>query len=201
MMMRGIWAGLWWKESHRPAFIGRGVSIRDGHLFSAGKGTLIEDYVTIESLSSEGVRLGNGVTIARYTLIKSTGVLGNLGVGVSIGDGSNLGEYNYVGAAGGVTIGKHVAIGQRVSFHAENHLFSDIGVPIKEQGVTRKGITVEDDCWIGSGAIILDGVTIGHGSVIAAGAVVNRDVAPFTVVGGVPAKLIGVRGGTDANRD
>jgi acetyltransferase-like isoleucine patch superfamily enzyme len=177
------------------------VSVRDGHLFTAGSGVIIDDYATIEALSFQGVHLGSGVTIARFVTIKVTGVLGNLGVGLEIGDASNLGEYCFVGAAGGVRIGQRVAIGQRVSFHAENHQFEDAVVPIKEQGVTRKGIVVEDDCWIGSGAIILDGVTVGRGSVVAAGAVVNRDVPPYSVVGGVPARIIGKRGDNDDSRD
>ena len=201
MMVRGFVMSRWWGGCTGPVFIGRGVQIRDGHLLKAGKGVLVEDYVTIEALSSDGIQLGNGVTIARYAMIKATGVLGNLGVGLSVGDGSNLGEYNYVGAAGGVTIGKRVAIGQRVSFHAENHVYSDPNLPIAAQGVTRQGIVVEDDCWIGSGAIILDGVTIGRGSVVAAGAVVNRDVPPLSVVGGVPAKVLRMREVTDENRD
>ena len=57
------------------------------------------------------------------------------------------------------------------------------------------GIVVEDDCWIGSGAIILDGVTIGRGSVVAAGAVVNKDVPAYAIVGGVPAKVLRSRKG------
>lgn len=201
MMLRGFWASRWWGQCAGSVFVGKRVSVRDGHLLSVGKGVLIEDFVTIEALSSDGVQLGNSVTIARYASIKATGVLGNLGRGVKIGDGSNLGEYNYVGAAGGVTIGRNVLIGQRVSFHAENHVFADPDVPIKQQGVTRQGIVVEDDCWIGSGAIILDGVTIGKGSVVAAGAVVNKDVPPCSVVGGVPAKVLRKREVIDANRD
>ena len=60
-------------------------------------------------------------------------------------------------------------------------------------GVLWKGIHVERDCWIGAKATILDGVTIGRGSVVAAGAVVTKDVCPFTIVGGVPAREIGKR--------
>jgi acetyltransferase-like isoleucine patch superfamily enzyme len=195
MMLRGLRTSRVWRSTSGPVFVGKYVTIRDGHMLSAGRGVLIEDFVTIEALSAEGIKLGNGVTVARYTTIKATGVLGNLGVGVTIGDGSNLGEYNYVGAAGGVTIGKDVLIGQRVNFHAENHRFDNPDVPIKHQGVTRQGIIVEDDCWIGAGAIILDGVTIGKGSVVAAGAVVNKSIPPYSVVGGVPAKVLFRRGG------
>ena len=60
--------------------------------------------------------------------------------------------------------------------------FSDQSTSIKSQGVNQKGITVEDDCWIGSNVIILDGVTIGKGSVIAAGTLISKDVPPGSVV-------------------
>jgi acetyltransferase-like isoleucine patch superfamily enzyme len=77
-----------------------------------------------------------------------------------------------------------------------NHRFDDLERPIHEQGLTRKGIRVEDDVWIGSGSVILDGTVIGAGSVVAAGSVVRGDVAPGEIVGGVPAKRIGNRAAT-----
>jgi carbonic anhydrase/acetyltransferase-like protein (isoleucine patch superfamily) len=190
MLARGIIRSRFWGGTSGMVFVGRNVSVRDGQLLRAGKGVVIDDSVSIDALSAEGVNLGTGVTIARLSTIRATGVLGNLGVGLTIGDGSNLGEYCYVGAAGGVEIGRNVLVGQRVSFHAENHNFESLDRPIKDQGVTRRGIVVEDDCWIGSGAIILDGVTIGRGSVVAAGAVVTKSVPPSSVVGGVPAKVL-----------
>jgi len=71
-----------------------------------------------------------------------------------------------------------------------DHVFDDPTRPILEQGLRAFGITIEDDAWIGAGAIILDGVRIGRGAVVGAGAVVTRDVAPHTVVAGVPARLV-----------
>jgi len=86
--------------------------------------------------------------------------------------------------------GDNVICGPRVSFHAENHVYTDPNTPIRLQGVTRRGIVVEADCWIGAGSMILDGVRIGRGTVVAAGAVVTRDVPPYSVVAGVPARVI-----------
>ena len=73
---------------------------------------------------------------------------------------------------------------------AVNHVFNDPTRPFVEQGITAEGIVIADDVWLGAGAIITDGITIGKGAVIAAGAVVTKNVAPHTVVGGVPAKQI-----------
>lgn len=72
--------------------------------------------------------------------------------------------------------------GPKCSIFAENHVFSDTDSSIKSQGVSQKGVTVEDDCWIGSNVTILDGVTIGKGSVIGAGALVSKDVPSGSIV-------------------
>ncbi len=193
------WRGLWWRPRLRsagsPFFVGRGVRIAHSRLLSVGNGVTLEDHVYIDALSREGVRLGDHVSVGKFTIIEATGIITNLGVGFEIGADSNLGDYNYVGAAGGVRIGRNVLIGQRVSFHSENHVFDRTDIPIKAQGVTRQGIVVEDDCWLGAGVIVLDGVTIGRGSVVAAGSVVTKSVPPFSVVGGVPARILRMREG------
>lgn len=178
-------------------FVGRNVSIRHAHLLKAGRGVVLDDNVFIDALGEWGVRLGDGVTIARGTVIKSSSVLWTTSKGFVMGSNSSLGDYSFVGAAGGVKIGSNVLGGQRLSFHSENHNYDDATRPIREQGVRREGIVVEDDCWLGSGAIFLDGVTVGRGSVVAAGSVVTRGVPAYSIVAGVPAKVIGRRGQGD----
>jgi len=89
-----------------------------------------------------------------------------------------------------------VLMGPRVTLLAENHVFDDLDLPIKEQGVVRSAIHIEDDCWLGAGSTVLAGVTVGHGSVVAAGSVVTKDVPPGSVVAGVPAKLVRSRNAT-----
>jgi acetyltransferase-like isoleucine patch superfamily enzyme len=107
-----------------------------------------------------------------------------------MGDHSNIGPYSYIGCSGPIRIGNNVMISPRVSLYAENHVIAGIDIPMKEQGVTQKGIVIEDDCWIAANSIILDGVTVGRGSVVAAGAVVSKNVPPYSVVAGVPARII-----------
>lgn len=174
----------------QPCFVGRGVRIVGGRLISMGRGCVLQDYVLIDAVSRSGVRLGDNVTLDRFVVIKCTGAIRELGEGVRIGDNSSIGPFSFVGGSGGLEIGRNVLGGQRLGFNPENHRFDDTKRPIREQGTSRKGISVEDDCWLGSGSIFLDGVTVGRGSVVGAGSLVNKDVPSFSVVGGVPAKVL-----------
>jgi maltose O-acetyltransferase len=93
----------------------------------------------------------------------------------------------------GITIGNYVIIGQHAILITDNHNYEDPEKLMILQGSTNKKIVVEDDVWIGSRVIILPGILIGKGSIIAAGAVVTKNVSPYSVMGGVPAKLIKMR--------
>ena len=81
-------------------------------------------------------------------------------------------------------------MGQNVRFHAQNHIFEDTNILLREQGTSQKGIIIEDDCWIGAGSVFLDGITVGRGSVIGANTVVTKNVEPYSVVVGNPGKII-----------
>ena len=93
-----------------------------------------------------------------------------------------------------MTIGDDTITGAYLSIHPENHNFDDISSAIRLQGVTRKGISIGKNCWIGAKVTILDGANIGDGCVIAAGAVVNQSFSDNQIIGGIPAKVIGSRG-------
>ena len=149
----------------------------------------IQRDVYIDALSLKGVNLGNHVSIGCFTRIECTGSLSHLGEGFTCGDHCGLGTNAFYGAAGGITLG-NVIVGNFVSFHSENHNFSDKDVLIRLQGVNHKGIVIGDNCWIGAKATILDGVHIGSGCVVAAGAVVTKSFPDNVVIGGVPAKII-----------
>ncbi|HWH35846.1 MAG TPA: acyltransferase, partial [Acidimicrobiales bacterium] len=169
------------------------VTIYGRHWCRFGRWLLLERGVTIRARGGDGVELGDYVVVGTYsTLEVSSGLATNQG-SIRVGSRTSFGDYCYVGGAGGVVIGRDVLIGQYVSFHSQNHVFSDTGRSIREQGVTSRGIRVGDDCWIGAGARILDGVEIGAGSVIGAGAVVTKSVSPGSVVTGVPGRVVSRR--------
>ena len=94
---------------------------------------------------------------------------------------------------GEIIIGKNVLIGPNSVLRSNNHNYKTSQKPINQQGMSEGKITIEDDVWIGSNVVILPNVIIGKGSIVAAGAVVTSNVEAFSIVGGVPAKLIGLR--------
>ena len=115
---------------------------------------------------------------------------------VSGGDRCFIGSYGHL--ASEIDLGNWVMIASHVSFVGGDHRFDEPGAPTIWAGRdVNERITVEDDVWIGHGAIIMHGVRIGRGAVVAAGAVVTKDVPPYKVVAGVPAKTIRQRFDTE----
>jgi len=111
------------------------------------------------------------------------------GLGVHLGNNSSIGINAWLTAY--VRIGNDVLMARDVIILTANHRFDDISMPIHAQGTEDyKPVVIEDDVWIGCRAIILPGVTIGKGSIIGAGAVVTKDVPPYSIVGGNPARVI-----------
>lgn len=95
---------------------------------------------------------------------------------------------------GAVTIGNHVYFGQRVIVNTGDHHYADASRTIWEQGAFYRPVKIGNDVFLGMGAIVMPGVTIADGTVVAAGAVVTKDTEPYTVVGGIPARVISRRG-------
>lgn len=170
--------------------LGRKVKFQYLHKFIYGKYVKIGSYVTIQALGKGGVVLGNNVSIGDFSKIVVSTTLDNVGMFIHIGDNVGMGEYAYIGGAGGLTIGNDCIIGQYFSCHPENHKYNIPDQLMRLQGVSREGIRIGNNCWIGSKVTILDGVEIGDNCVIAAGAVVTRSIESNSVVGGVPAKKL-----------
>ena len=149
--------------------------------------------VKIDCLGKNGVHLGSNVNIPDGSFIRCTGVISDLGVGLKIGKNTGLGHNTFINAQGGVEIGDDVIIGPGVKILSENHNFENINLPTRLQGVTRKGIIVRDNVWIGANVTILDGVEIGQGAIIGAGSIVTKSIPPFSISFGNPCKVFKVR--------
>ena len=189
--IRGLFVRLRIKSAKGLLLVGKKVRIFYPNNLQVGYNTIIEDGAEINCLSLQGIKLGNRVTIGKYAIISPSNIYGGpIGEGLTMGDNSNIGPYNYIGCSGKITIGNNVMLAPRVSIYAENHVFDHPEILIRDQGVEKKEVIIEDDCWIAANSILLAGVTIGKGSVVAAGSVVTENVPPYSVVAGVPAKWI-----------
>ena len=145
-----------------------------------GKGSVIRARTRVDVLPFNRFELGDHSTIEDFSTI-------NNGVGdVIIGHHTLIGMGNVI--IGPVTIGNDVIFAQNVVASGLNHEYKDVSMPIHQQNVTTATITVGDNCWIAANVVITSGVTIGRHCVIAAGSVVTKDIPPFTVAAGNPAK-------------
>lgn len=147
-----------------------------------GKGTSICRRTRMDVLPFQPFNIGDYSTVEDFATI-------NNGVGaVNIGNNSRIGIGNVV--IGPVTIGNNVILAQNIVMSGLNHNYTNIDIPIYLQGETVATITIEDDCWIGANAVITAGVTIGKHSVVAGGAVVTKDIPPYCVAVGNPARVV-----------
>ena len=193
-LLRGTFKRLFFRSSKGILMIGKRVTLRQTHYLSVGKSFIAQDNCEINCLSRLGIIFGNKVTVGSYAIIRPTNLYGGEpGEGLKVGNNSSIGPYSYIGCSGYIEIGDNVMISPRVSIYSENHNFDDPHIPMIDQGVTRSFVKIEDDCWIAANSVILAGVVIGKGSVIAAGSVVTKDVPPYSVVAGNPAKILKIR--------
>lgn len=190
-LVRGTFWRFFFKSSQGILLIGKRITLRQTHHLSVGKSFIAQDNCEINCLSQHGIVFGDKVTIGSYAIIRPTNLYGGEpGMGLKIGNNSSIGPFSYIGCSGYIEIGDNVMISPRVSIYSENHNFDDVQVPMIDQGVSRSFVKIEDDCWIAANSIILAGVVIGKGSVIAAGSVVTKDVPPYSVVAGNPARIV-----------
>lgn len=147
-----------------------------------GKGACIRRRTRMDVLPFNYFAIGKDSTIEDFATV-------NNGVGdVVIGDRTRIG----LGCVliGPVRVGNDIMFAQNIVVSGLNYGYKDIHTPPSLQEVETKQITIDDDVWIGANAVITAGVTIGRHSVIAAGSIVTKNVPPFSVVGGNPAKLL-----------
>jgi acetyltransferase-like isoleucine patch superfamily enzyme len=166
-----------------------GVRIAHADKVRLGKGVYLDRGVYLHALPG-GITIGDHTFIMHHTMLHVFNFRNLPQAGITIGENCFIGEFNVVRGQGGVHIGDGVYTGPMVQFVAVNHVYSDLARPIREQGITAKGIVIEDDVWIGANTVVVDGVTIGRGSVIGAGAVVTSDIPPYSIAVGAPAKRI-----------
>lgn len=171
------------------AAIENGVRLQMSNNIKLGHGAYL-DRGTYLHACPQGIEIGSNTLIMHGAVLHVYNFRDLPHSGIEIGCDSLIGEYTVIRGQGGVKIGDRVYTSPFTQILAVNHVFDDPTRSFVEQGITAEGIAIEDDVWLGAGAIVTDGVRIGQGAVVGAGAVVTKDVPPHTVVAGVPARVI-----------
>ena len=150
----------------------------------------IGSRVKISSIGSQRFEFGKNFSIRDFSIIDSFGSIKKESGLLKIGNNVGISEYCYFGIRGDLVIGDDVIIGPGVKIFTENHSIDLNHLPFRLQDEMRKEVIIGNNVWIGASSVILPGVNIGNNVVIAAGAVVNKNVPPNSLYGGVPARLI-----------
>lgn len=158
-----------------------------------GPKCFIDDFVTIYAppRATGAVELARNVHFYRGSVIELGEGSASLRVGPNtyFQAGCTLNPY-----LGNITVGANCMIATRCTFMPYQHNFTDPDRPMREQGLTSRGdIVLEDDVWLGAQVCVMDGVTIGRGAIIGAGAVVTKDIPPYSIAVGVPARVVRMR--------
>ncbi len=140
------------------------------------------------------VQASGRIAFGRGTVVKPFAVIQTNEGRVSFGENCAVSSFSHVSASDrDVTFGDNVRMGPNVIVVGVTRNFRNRSVPVVDQGYASKGIRIGNDVFVGAGAVILDGCVIGDGAVIGAASLVTRDVAPYQIVAGAPAKPIGER--------
>ncbi|MEO8328075.1 MAG: acyltransferase [Nitrospirota bacterium] len=169
----------------RGTVFGSGGVLRCPGRIHLGRGVMIDDCVVLDAKGP-----GSSIVLGDQILLGRNSILSCNDSSMAIGNFVSIGPFCFLVSRSHLTIGSNVAIGAGTYMLGGGHAHDDPDVPVIQQARTSKGISVEDGAWIGIGAKILDGVTIGENSIVGAGAVVSKDVPPWTVVLGNPARVV-----------
>lgn len=171
--------------------IGKNCIIEKNVHFSVPKKIFLGDRVfigensRIDSGSLEGrIEIKNDVYIGQYCFLKP--FRGK----ITINEGVNIGTFSRIGGSGDIEIGKNSLLANNVQMIAVEHIYKNASTPIKFQGTDIKKVKIGEDAWLGAYVIILAGVTIGDGAVIGAGSIVTKDIPPYSIAVGNPARII-----------
>lgn len=167
-------------------YFGVGLTIRCPAQILVGPGVIFDDYCQLiaNSDSNPSIKIGDNSFVRSFASLNAGPPEGF----IHIGKNSAIGQMSVLYGNGGLVIGDNVMIAGQCFIVASSHRFDQEGIPMVMQGITARGIKIEDNVWVGAGAKILDGVTIGSGAIVGANAVVTKDVPPGGRVGGVPAR-------------
>jgi acetyltransferase-like isoleucine patch superfamily enzyme len=170
----------------RNVAFGQGVVLRHPHKIRLGDDVVVDDLVVLDAKggNNRGIELGRGVFLGRGTILSCKD--GE----IVLGDHVNIGFHCEVFSASRVSVGRYGLFAAYTYLVGGGHAFDQAGVPVIEQERTSRGISLDENVWLGTGVKVLDGVRIGRDVVVGAGAVVTQDLPDAVVAAGVPARVV-----------
>lgn len=187
-LLRKIFYPFVFAKIGRNVTFGRNITIRHPHKIRIGDNCIVDENCVLDAKGEDprGIEMGNNCVLSRNNILSCKG--GH----IKLGDGTNIAQNSLVHSEIAVELGKNTLVASYVYFvGGGNHDFSRTDVPVIQQpSLSRGGIFIDDNCWFGAGVIVLDGSHIGRDCVIAAGAVVNSDMPEFSIVVGMPARVL-----------
>jgi acetyltransferase-like isoleucine patch superfamily enzyme len=170
--------------------IGQNVTLRHPSKISIGNNSIIDDYcvLSLRGSADMAITIGENVFIGRSTIINTRNGT------IEIDNYADIGSNCRIASASRVKIGKYVLIAAFCYIGGANHSIKRTDIPIAHQEMVDKGgVIIEDDVWLGADVKVNDGVIVGQGAVIGAGSVVTKDIPPYSIAYGLPAKVVGSR--------
>lgn len=187
-VLRKLFFRTLFKKIGKGVVFGRNMTIRHPGKIEIGDNVVFDDNTVIDAKgeTNKGLFIGSNVLVGRNTSISCKG--GD----IEIGDYTNIGPANIIISESSLKIGQYVFTSGHVYMIAGgNHTFDRRDIPIWHQPcISKGGIVLDDDIWIGASSTILDGVRIGRGAIIGAATLVHKRIRPYTVNLGVPAQLV-----------
>ena len=188
LALRKVFYPRLFKKVGKGAVFGRNITLRHPHKITLGANCVIDDNVVLDAKGekNEGLRLGQNVYIGRNTILSCKEG------SIAVGDYTNISANCSLLSETEITLGRYCFLaGHCYLVAGGNHSFDDVSKPIMFQpSVSKGGIRVDDDVWLGAGVIVLDGCAIGQGTVVGAGAVVTGPLPEYAVAVGSPARVI-----------
>jgi len=188
LALRKIFYPCLFREVGRGVVFGRNITLRHPHKIALGANCVVDDNVLLDAKGekNDGLRLGDNVYIGRNTILSCKEG------SISVGEYTNISANCSLLSETEINLGRYCFLaGHCYLVAGGNHSFDDLSRPIMFQpSVSKGGIRVGDDVWLGAGVIVLDGASIGRGTVVGAGGVVTGPLPEFAVAVGSPARVI-----------
>jgi acetyltransferase-like isoleucine patch superfamily enzyme len=188
LFLRKMFYPLILKDVKKGVIFGHHITLRHPHRITIGENSFIDDYAVLDAKgrNDQGISIGKNVFVGRNTILSCKGG------SVTIDDYANISSNCSLLSETKIIIGKYTFLaGHCYLVAGGNHSFDRTDVPIMLQpSLTKGGIHIGEDCWLGASVILLDGVSLGRGCVVGAGAVVTKSLPPYSVAAGIPAKKI-----------